>query len=202
MNMKGFRTQSKGDRLNSIENSVKNLEMTGRIAQMLIQQIGNAVSPISRDMGELAQRQRDVQYRILAVQHLLGLDVDSINKKAEELQIKDFTESSDKEDLEKGYTVSDTVTEDSIVVITSKTPEEKEDKGILRSKLLVKSIGFPELREQLLGKKSGDTISAEVNSVKHEILILAVRSVPATQEPTPVTLESTTPNGAEQQANG
>lgn len=201
--MKGFRQNSKSDRLDALEKSIKNLEVTGRIAQMLIQQVGNAVSPMTRDFGELAQRQRDAQYRMLAIQSLLGLDVNAIDQKAEELNIKDFNDTSDKEDLEKGYTLSDVVAEDSIVIITSKTPEEKEDKGILRSKLIVKNIGFPDLREQLLSKKTGDVVTTDVNGVKHEITVLGIRSVPvATETAQPLTLatpESVTVNGTEQQ---
>lgn len=173
--------KSKGERFEALEKRVQNIEMASRVGQMLIQQIGNAVSPMARDVGELAGRQRELQYRLLAVQELLNLNIDQINTRSEELQVKDFEETSAKEDTEKGYDTVDTVTEDSVVIFTSKTPEEAVDKGILRSKLLVKEIGFPSLREDLIGKKVGDTLLTDVNGTKHSITILGVRYAPVTQ---------------------
>ena len=168
---------SKGERFELTEKKVQNLEMSQRVAQMLIQQIGNSVSPMARDVGELAGRQRELQYRLLAVQELLGLKLEDINARAETLQVKDFNETSDKEDAEKGYTVAEVVTEDSIVILTSKTDDGTG--GILRSKLVVKDIGFPDLRADLLGKKVSDTLTADVNGVTHNLTILGIRNVPA-----------------------
>jgi hypothetical protein len=168
--------KTKGERFEALEKRVQNMEMASRITQMLVQQIGNSVSPMARDVGELAGRQREIQYRLLAIQELLGLNIDQINARSEELQVKDFEETSAKEDVEKGLNSADVVTEDSIVIFTSKTPDEEVDRGILRSKLLVKEIGFPALREDLIGKKVGDTLLTDVNGVKHSITILGVRA--------------------------
>lgn len=170
--------KTKGERFEELEKRVANVEMAGRVTQMLLQQIGQSVSPMARDVGELAGRQREIQYRLLAIQELLSLNLDTINARSEELQAKDFEETSAKEDADKGYTVGDVITDESIVIFTSKTPDEAEDKGILRSKLLVKDIGFPALREDLIGKKVGDTIETDVNGVKHAITILGVRTTP------------------------
>lgn len=172
------KNMTKGERFESMEKRVSQLEMAGRITQMLIQQIGNSVSPMAQDLGELATRQREYLYRTLALQELLGVDLSILNTKSIDLQVKDFNESSDKEDAERGYTVTDVVTEDSVVILTSKTPNEAEDKGYLRSKLLVSQIGFPQLKTDLVGKKVGDTVEADINGVKHMITVLGVRAVP------------------------
>jgi hypothetical protein len=169
---------TKGERQAQLEKRVANLEMANRVSQMLIQQIGNSVSPMARDVGELASRQRELQYRALAIQELLKLNADEITKRSEELQVKDFQEASDKEDQEKNYTVADTVTDDGVVIVTSKVADKPEG-GILRSKLIVNEIGFPQLRADLVGKKVGDTVQADINGVKHEITVLGARSVPA-----------------------
>jgi len=168
---------SKGERFEVTEKKVKNLEMANRVSQMLIQQIGNTVSPMAKDVGELAGRQRELQYQLLAVRDLLGLKLEDVNARAEQLQIKDFTEASDKEDLEKNYTVADTVTDESVVILTSKT--EDGNGGILRSKLVVKDIGFPDLRKDLLNTKVGESLVADINGTKHTITVLGVRTVPA-----------------------
>lgn len=175
------KNMSKGERFEALEKRVQNMEMAARVSQMLIQQIGNNFSPMARDVGELAGRQREMQYRLLAVQELLNLNLDAINTRSEQLQVKDFEETSEKEDKEKGYDTVDVVTEDAVVIFTSKTPDEAVDKGILRSKLLVKEIGFPALREDLVGKKVGDVIDTDVNGVKHSITILGVRKAPVTE---------------------
>jgi len=155
--------------------------MATRISQMLLQQVGNSSNQMGRDLSELATRQRDVQYRQLALQDLLGVDLDALDKKAEELQIKDFSEASAKEDLEKNYTEASVVAEDSVVIITTKV-EEDSAKGILRSKLVVGEIAFPQLKEDLMGKKAGDSLEADINGTNHEITVLAIRTKPPEPE--------------------
>jgi hypothetical protein len=167
---------------------------------MLIQQIGNSVSPMAKDVGELAGRQRELQYQLLAVRDLLGLKLEDVNARAEVLQVKDFNDASDKEDLEKNYTVGDEVTETSIVILTSKVDPDKGG-GILRSKLVIADIGFPELRKDLLTKKVGDEVVADINGTKHTITVLGIRNVPAPAAPAvqlaPELQEGSTPDGAE-----
>jgi hypothetical protein len=174
------KNMTKGERQAALEKRVSNLEMANRVAQMLLQQIGGSVSPMARDVGELATRQREMQYRFLAIQELLTLNTDEIAKRSEALQVKDFEETSAKEDAEKGYTVADVVGEDSVVILTTKV--EGGEGGILRSKLVVKEIGFPQLRADLTGKKVGDVVEADINGTKHSITVLGVRSVPATTQ--------------------
>lgn len=182
------RQLTKGQRFELVEKNVKQLQMTTKVNQMMLQQIGNSVSPMQNDLGELAARQRELQYRVLACQELLSLKLDDIEAKSLELQAKDFQESSDKEDADKSYTVADVVAENSAVIITSKTPEEEEDKGIFRSKIVLSDIAIPELSESLLGKKVGDKVESDVNGVKHVIEVLGIRSVP---EPEPEKEEAT-----------
>lgn len=182
---------SKGERFESMERRVQSLEMSTRILQMLVRQIGENFSPMASDVGDLAGRQRDIQYRLMAVQELMNLNTDNIIKKAEELQIKDFNEISDKEDAEKGYSTTHTVAEDSIVIFTSKTPNEAQDRGFLRSKLLVSEIAFPDLRAALVGKNVNDTIISNINGTEHVITILGVRSTPPKQKDELKLVEST-----------
>ena len=182
------RQLTKGQRFELVEKNVKQLQMTTKVNQMMLQQIGNSVSPMQNDLGELAARQRELQYRVLACQELLSLKLDDIEAKSLELQAKDFQESSDKEDADKSYIVADVVAENSAVIITSKTPEEEEDKGIFRSKIVLSDIAIPELSESLLGKKVGDKVESDVNGVKHVIEVLGIRSVP---EPEPEKEEAT-----------
>jgi len=177
---KGRQQLSKGQRFEAMEKTVKQLQMSVQINQMLLKQVGNTVSPMQDDLGEFISRQRELQYRVLAVQELSNLDIDIIDAKSRELQIKDFEETSDKEDVEKGYIAADVIAEDSIITLTSTTPEEDgDDRGILRSKMIYEDFQLPELKEALLGAKVGDLVDADVNGVKHKIEVLKIGTVPA-----------------------
>lgn len=158
------------------EKDIEQLQMATRISQMLLQQIGNSSSQMGKDVSELANRQRDVQYRLLALQELSGVDSDALQSRAQELQVKDFEEASDKEDLEKGYTETDVVAEDSVVLITS---EVDDGDGILRSKLTVSDLAFPQFKDDLMGKKVGDVIDADINGTTHHVTLLGIRKKPA-----------------------
>jgi len=173
------KNMSAAQRQVTVEKKVEQLEMATRVSQMLLQQVGNSTNQVGRDISELATRQRDVQYRVLALQELLGVKIEDLEARAEELQVKDFNEVSDKEDLEKGYTIANTVTEDSVVIITTKVENQDENnKGILRSKLILADLAFPKLKEDLLGKSVGDDLTADINGTKHQIKVLGIRSVP------------------------
>lgn len=166
---------------------VENVEMASRISQMLLQQIGNSVNQIGADVRELANRQRDLQYRLLAIQELSGLGTDKINALAEEKQVKDFSDTSDKENEEKGYTAGDVINEDSVVVFT--TEAEQTERSILRSKLALSEIALPDFREALLEKKVGDTFEAQLQGLNHKVTLLEVWQKPAEPETTGETNE-------------
>ena len=194
----GKRAKSKpttGDRIKALDQRLGNNEMAVRVMQMVSRQIGDTLNPIQNDLGELASRQRDLQYILLAVQELSGFKKEDIDKKAIELQVKDFEEMSSKEDVEKGYSVAEVVAEDSAVIISSKTPAEEVDKGIMRSKLLLSEIQLPTLKEALLGKKVGDKTEADVNGVQHTIEVLGIRTVPAPEPVEEVADQDVTPLG-------
>lgn len=175
------RQLTKGQRFELLEKKVQQLEMTTRVSQMMLQQIGNTISPMQGDLGEFIARQRELQYRVLAVQELANLSLSDIEAKSLELQVRDFNEASDKEDTEKGYTETDVVAEDSAIIVTTTTPDEEADKGILRSKLLYSDISLPALAESLLGTKVGDVVDADINGVKHRVEVLGIRKVPEPQ---------------------
>lgn len=180
-NMTKRKNMTAAQRQQKVEKDVEQLQMATRISQMLLQQLGNSSNTLGRDLSELASRQRDNQYQFLALRELLNINLDELNKKAEELQIKDFDEASEKEDAEKDYTVADVVEEDSVVIITTKVDDDNE-KSILRSKLAVSELNFPQFKEDLMGKKAGDELEADINGVKHKVTLLGIRKKPAEPE--------------------
>ena len=171
--------KTKGQRALETESGVKQLQMATRVSQMLIQQMGQSVTSLSKDTGELTARQRELQYKVLAIQELLNLSADDITARAEVLQIKDFDEASAKEDVAQDCTDTDVVTENSLVILTSKVDVGG---GILRTRLNMVEIGFPQLKQDLLGKKIGDMVEADINGVKHSITLLGIKELPAKVE--------------------
>ena len=182
--LNGTPKPSKGKVVQDLEKRVQNLEMGLRVSQMLVRQLMENMQPIQGDLGELATRQKELQYRALAFQELASLDSGKVQEISLSLQIKDFEEASAKEDEEKNYTETDVVAEDSVVIFTTTTPNEEEDKGYLRSKLVLSEIQIPDLKEALLGKKTGDIVEHNLNGIVHNIEILGIRTVPPVQEET------------------
>jgi hypothetical protein len=171
--------KTKGERFQETENGVSQLQMATRVTQMLLKQMGESVTSMSRDFNELTARQRDLQYKVLAMQDLSGLTEDSVTKHAESLQIKDFEETSAKEDLAVGATDVEVVSNDSVIILTSKIPNGG---GILRTRLNVSEISYPQFKQDLLGKKVNDTFDADINGTVHSITVLGIKELPAKVE--------------------
>lgn len=173
----GFRQQpqpSTKDKFRSVDVELKNLQMSARITQMMCQRLMENTKGIGSDVAKLFQLVSELQYKFLAVQKASGLDVAQLNKIAEELRLKDFVEASDKQDAEEGFTVADTVEDDSTVILTSSTGTEP-DQGIFRSRIKLAEAGVPELVEGLKGQTVGTKVKAKLNGVEHEVELLGIR---------------------------
>ena len=179
--MKGMRqtksVKSTKERLKELETTASNSQMALQLSQMMVKHLTNQVSALEKDVTNTMGILNDFQYRTLAMLELGNFSKDEINAKADELREIDFNKASDQEDVAKGYEVDaeGIIKEDSIVTITSNTPDEEEDRGIFRSKFIMSEITTPDLREKLLGAKLNDTIEVDMNNVKHVITILSVR---------------------------
>lgn len=179
--MKGMRqtksVKSTKQRIKELETLVSNLQMALQMSQMMTKHLTNQLSALQSDVGGVMGMSNDFQYRTLAMLELGAFDKDAVNAKAEEFKLADFTKASDKEDEKKGYVFDDhgVVTENSIVIITSSTPDLADDQGIFRSKFSMTECNTPELREKLLGSKVGDSIETEIQGVRHVIEVLGLR---------------------------
>lgn len=180
---KGQPQLSRGQRFEVLEKTVKQLETAVRIGQMLQQQIGNSIGPMQQDLQAIAPQMQEAQYQLLAMRKMLNIDKDELATVANDLRLKDYNDASDKEDADNKYTVKDTIdNETDIVILSSTTPDEDEDKGIFRSKVAVSATG-PELTEKLVGKKVDDVVEHDLNGVKHVLKVIGVREVPPAPEP-------------------
>lgn len=180
--MKGFRQQpqsSRKERLRATETEMKNLQMAGRISQMMLQQLMQNMQNMSQDLGKALGLVNELQYKILAVQKVANLDVAQLNGIANEMRLKDFNEASDKEDQTGNFTIGDTVDENSTVILTSKT--EDPDRGIFRSRIHLSQCGVPDLIKAFMGRPAGAKALVNLNGVEHEIELLGIRQPPAAQ---------------------
>jgi hypothetical protein len=191
--MKGFRQQPAGNRkekLRSMETETKNTAMAIRINQMMTQQLMQNLKGMHEDIGRALNLISELQYKILAVQKVAGLDVEAMNAIANEQRLADFTEASDKEDLEKGFTPGEIVNEQSTVILTS-TTDEGADKGIFRSRIKLSECGVPDLINAFMGREVGSKAIVTLNGLDHTVELLAIRQPSAAQE----TAESTLSEG-------
>jgi len=184
--MKQKKAPSTKDRIKELETALQNSQMAMQMSQMMIKHLTDQFQIFQTDLGSTMGMLNDFQYRNLAVIELTGINLDDLDAKAEEFKLVDFNKASDKEDTEKNYINDDNgiIEEDSIVLITSSTPDLEEDKGIFRSKFPMEECLTPDLREVLLGAKVGDVIDADIYGVNHKITILGLRKVEVKEEVT------------------
>ena len=167
---------NKGEKFQQLVKQVESLSMATRLNQLLIQKMGQQMGEMAQGISNSQTMLNDFQYRLLALQKNLNVNVDDLQAVADALKLEDFTKASDEQDADGTWDVIDTVeTNNDTVIITSTTPGEKEDKGILRSRITVAEMQQPELQAKLIGAKTGDVVVHTLNGCEHHITILGVR---------------------------
>lgn len=176
--MKGFRVPpqgSKNDKMNELKTELANLQMAGRISQMMTQQLMQSLKTMSEDLGSALNQLYDMQYKYAAIQKHLNLDGETLNKLANEQRLVDFNEASIKQDEKEGLVAVEVVEADSTVTLTSVANENGVDRGIFRSRIKLSESGVPDLITGLAGKKVGDKMEVKLNGVDHTVELLAIR---------------------------
>jgi len=169
------------DRIRQLEVDFKNVQMALNISQMMVKQLMSQVEMMRQDAANSLNLANDLQYRTLAMINLMNIDTNALDAEADKLKLKDYNEASDKEDVEKGYTIGDVVKEESIVIISS-TTDTDVDQGIFRSKIPVVQIPYEAMKNDMIGKKVGDKFQADINGVIHNVEIIGIRELPAKLE--------------------
>ena len=191
--MKQNKQPSTKDRIRELETLTQNLQMAVQMSQMMVKHLTNQIQTFQQDLGNTMGMLNDFQYRTLAMLELGDFDKAKVDEIADGYKLVDFNNASAKEDGIKGYINDDdgVVNEESIVILTSKTPDLEEDQGIFRSKFPMSECLTPDLREQLLGSKVNDTFVADINGVNHEITILGLRKIEVQEAEVETTGEET-----------
>ena len=182
MSKKQVPAPSRGKRFEELEKTVKSLQASLRMMQLMQQQMANAIVPMQQDMSDAAVKMQTIHYTLIAMQDLLSMDTDALNKQYSVRRLADYEEMSQKDDNENGYTPKDQVESDEdIVILSSVTPDHTPDKGVFRSKMQVKELG-PDLVPCVINTKVGDTFEYVMKDVKHIFTIEAIRQVPEKTE--------------------
>jgi len=165
-----------GQRQVAIETQVQQLTYAAQIGQQMIQHLRRESEDIRKAFREMAVSSRDLGYKFLAYQELHNVDMKAINNRAQELQIRDYEEFSLKDDKEFNLTVAEEITENSVIIFTTST---EDDKGFLRSKQSYQELlpMFPQVAD-LLGKKVGASITITVDGAQHVLTVLGIRDQP------------------------
>lgn len=172
----GFRQQpqaSAKDKFRSVDVELKNLQMASRITQMMCQRLMESNKNMGEDLAKSFQIINELQYKVLAMQSVAQLDETKVNSLISELRLKDFNEASDKQDIADGFTVIDSVEEDSTVILTSTTPGT--DAGIFRSRIKLSESGVEDLIKGFAGKGVGTQVTAKLNGLEHTVELLGIR---------------------------
>jgi hypothetical protein len=169
---------TKTEQLLSMDKEIKNLQMAGRITQMMVQQMMQNMQNLSGDLGKAFGTINELQYKILAMQSVGNFDMDVMAKKAEELRLNDFNDASNAEDVAGNFVPADVVAENSTVIITSTVSGSGDDVGIFRSRIKLADCGVPALIQGLTGQPVGTKVTCQLNGADHTIELLAIRNPP------------------------
>lgn len=172
-------------RITAMDKKIENIQVAGRLTQMMVQQLMQNVQTMSKDLGKAFGTINELQYKLLAMQSAGNFDMEAMAKKAEELRLNDFIEASDAEDVKGNFTIGDTVQDDSTVIITSTTAGDNA--GIFRSRIKLLDSGNADLIKGLTGKPVGTKVPVKLNGVDHMVELLAIRNPPPAPPPPAVT---------------
>lgn len=180
---------TKTEQIQSLDKELQNLQMAGRVTQMMVQQVMQNMQAVSQDLGKAFATINELQYKILAMQTVGNFDMKAMQVKAEELRLNDFIEASDAEDKQGNFTIGDKVQDDSTVIITSTTTD---DTGIFRSRIKLAECGVPALIQGLSGQAVGAKVTCKLNGMDHTVELLGIRNPPpaVVVEETPVSEET------------
>lgn len=167
---------TKAEQLVALDKELKNMQMAGRVTQMMIQQLMQNMQSLGKDMGRAFGIINELQYKILAMQSVGNFDMMAMTIKAEELRLNDFIEASDAEDKAGNFSIGEKVQDDSTVVITSTAPGENA--GIFRSRIKLAECGNPALIKGLAGQVVGAKVNCKLNDEDHVVELLAIRNPP------------------------
>lgn len=183
MKATGLNKPNQLERIAALEKNAETISMGVRVSQMLVKQITEQFQQLQQQLYIKTSAVNDLQYRLLALQAVTGVDIDKVQAEADRLKIEEWNKASDEDSIAKGLVAIDSVLdEQSIVIFMSSTPDLPEDRGIFRSKVRLIELGSKEAIDAFRGKKVGDEFEVVLAEQKHLVTLLAIYSEPESQE--------------------
>lgn len=180
MTTKGFRVppaQSKNDVMRNIDTELKNLQMAGRVSQMMIQQLLTNIKSMGEDLGYALNQVSDLQYKQTALMKYLKCDVSALDKIANDQRLVDFDKGAADQDIKDVLVSAVAVSVDSTITLASEAKDESgNDRGIFRSRIKLAESGSPDLIAQLTGKTVGSKVQVKLNGIDHVVELLSIRN--------------------------
>lgn len=163
----------------SPEKILETLTQVTQLNQLMIQKLNNSFVDMDSEVQRMFHMFSEIQYRYMALLEVMSVDKVKLQEVADRKRLEEFDLEAARKDETEGAIKLETVeSSDNIVVITSITPSEKEDKGILRSRIKISDMHQPELEQALIGKTVGSQVTATLNDTQHLITILGISKLP------------------------
>jgi hypothetical protein len=175
MKQTGLNKPNQLERITSLEKNAETLSMGVRVSQMLVQQMLQRVTQLEERLAFVVSSNNDLQYRLLALQKVTGVDLNALQTEADRLKLEEWNQASADDNVAKGLVAVESVSgPETTVVFTSTTPSLSEDRGIFRSKVKVSEIGTAQAIEVFQDKKPGDKFELTLNGQIHLVELLEV----------------------------
>jgi len=175
MKQTGINKPNQLERISALEKNAEALSMGVRVSQMLLQQLLQRITQLEEKMTFLVGANTDTQYRALAMQNLLGVDVSKLQEEADKIRLDEWEKASDEDTKKRSLVQVDSVDgTDCVVAFTSSTPDLPEDRGVFRSKITLSDIGNPDSAAAFIGKKPGDVFDVVLADQRHVVTLLDV----------------------------
>lgn len=158
-----------------LANAVQSLQVTNKVMQNLAKQTMANFTTLADEVKTLNRALADSQYAVQVLKRHATISEADLNAEAAALQIKDFEEAIAKEDAEENLLPASYVDEDSVIVITSSTPDLTPDQGFLRSRLDMQQVSIVDFRTKVLGKQVQESFECDINGTRHNVTLLSIK---------------------------
>lgn len=179
MKVTGQNKPNQLERIAALEKNAETLSMGVRVSQMLVKQVMERMQQTQEMLHVKSSALNDLQYRLLALQEVTGVDLALVQAEADRIKLKEWDRASKEDSEARGLVKTDFVkNKESIVVFTSTTPYTSEDQGVFRSKVRVIELGSLPAMEAFEGKRSGDVFDVTLADQTHRVTLLEVYEEP------------------------
>lgn len=160
------------------DQAMQNIQQSLQLMQMMLMNMNKAVTALNADLNNTMTSVNDIEYRTKAMIKMKSFDEEVIDRVSTELKIEAYELASHEDDVKRGLIDVEVVGENSSIVITSATPDEAKDKGIMRAKLPISQSPSMQFKTDAMGKRVGETIETILDGVKHIVTILQIKEQP------------------------